>query len=49
MKLICLLLAILVVVLALPCVAQSPQSFEEAKQLSIEQNKPLLLEFFREE
>ena len=28
--------------------AQEPRTFDEAKELSIGQNKPLLLEFFRE-
>lgn len=28
--------------------AQEPRTFDEAKELSIRQNKPLLLEFFRE-
>ena len=28
--------------------AQKPRTFDEAKELSIRQNKPLLLEFFRE-
>lgn len=28
--------------------AQGPRTFNEAKELSIRQNKPLLLEFFRE-
>lgn len=29
--------------------AQSPTAFDEAKELSIQQNKPILLEFFRED
>jgi len=29
--------------------AQTPTTFEEAKELSIQQNKPILLEFFRED
>jgi hypothetical protein len=28
--------------------AQEPRTFDEAKELSIRQNKPILLEFFRE-
>ncbi|MFH2048269.1 MAG: hypothetical protein ABIJ12_02395 [bacterium] len=29
--------------------AQTPTTFEEAKELSIQQNKTILLEFFRED
>ncbi|MBU8932761.1 MAG: hypothetical protein KOO62_02025 [candidate division Zixibacteria bacterium] len=47
MKSICLLLGILF--MAVPIVAQESATFDEAKQQSLNQDKPLLLEFFRDE
>ncbi len=43
------LLSILILCLTGSSVAQEAQTFVEAKQQSLEQNKPLLIEFFREE
>lgn len=49
MKRITFSIAILIIALVVPCMAQTPQTFKEAKQQAVQQDKPLLIEFFREE
>ncbi len=49
MKAVRILSAIILLVAVGVVYAQSPESLDEAKELSVQQDKPVLIEFFRED
>jgi len=40
---------LILIAIALPLTAQTPETFEETKNLSAQLSKPILLEFFRDD